>query len=72
MSRTPTVRPMPMPIDAPLEIPEWSEDGEGVEEEVDVEDIMKVVGVKAGGVILELVEVAVMLLGRISMLVSSD
>lgn len=64
------MRPMPMPIDAPLEILEWTEEEEGVEE--DVEDIMRYVGVKAGGAILELVELEVMLLGNFSMLAIYD
>jgi hypothetical protein len=69
MRRTAMVRPMPMPIDAPLEILEWTGEEEGVGE--DVEDIMRVVGAKVGGVILELV-VEVMLLGKVSMLAIVD
>lgn len=65
------VRPIPMPIDAPLEIPEWTAEEDGVGEEV--EDIMRVVGVKVGVVMLELVVmVEVMLLGAVSMLAISD
>jgi hypothetical protein len=72
---TPMVRPIPMPIDAPLEIPECTAEEEGLGEEV--ADIMGVVGVKIGGTILEFViavilelAVGVMPLGKGSMSVS--
>jgi hypothetical protein len=70
MRRTPTVRPMPMPIEAPLVIPEWTAEEDGVGE--DVADIMRVVGDKVGAMILELDEVEVVLLGRVSILASSN
>jgi hypothetical protein len=70
MRRTPIVRPMPIPIEAPFVIPEWTTEEDGVGE--DVEDIMRVVGDKVGAMILELVEVEVVLLGRISILAISN
>lgn len=55
---------MPMPIDAPFEIPEWTVEEEGVGDEVAA--IMRVVGERIGDVTVELMD-NVLLLSKVTM-----